>query len=49
MINPNQKLKDEIDRIKQGGESKYHQNLEAQDKMFVRKRLELLFDSDSIV
>ncbi|MGG0940219.1 acyl-CoA carboxylase subunit beta [Brevibacillus centrosporus] len=49
MHNPNQKLKDEIERIRQGGDAKYHQNLEAQDKMFVRKRLELLFDADSIV
>ena len=45
----NQKLQEEIARIKRGGEEKYHRNLAAQDKMFVRRRLELLFDPGSIV
>lgn len=49
MSNSNEKLKEEIARIKRGGDSKYHVNLKEQNKMFVRRRLELLFDADSII
>ncbi|SFA75155.1 Acetyl-CoA carboxylase, carboxyltransferase component [Lentibacillus halodurans] len=39
-------LKERIDNIKKGGQEKYHQKNEEKGKMFVRKRLELLFDDD---
>ncbi|MDT8862047.1 acyl-CoA carboxylase subunit beta [Alkalihalobacillus sp. MEB130] len=38
-------LKDEINVIKQGGDSKYHQMNEGKGKLFVRERLKLLFDN----
>ncbi|KAB2335310.1 acyl-CoA carboxylase subunit beta [Bacillus mesophilum] len=39
-----QTLKDKKKEIEAGGSEKYHQKLEQQNKLFVRKRLELLFD-----
>ncbi|MEW9108805.1 acyl-CoA carboxylase subunit beta [Cytobacillus gottheilii] len=39
-----QTLKDKKRKIEAGGSEKYHQKLEQQNKLFVRKRLELLFD-----
>ncbi|MFC5734865.1 acyl-CoA carboxylase subunit beta [Cytobacillus gottheilii] len=39
-----QTLKDKKRKIEAGGSEKYHQKLEQQNKFFVRKRLELLFD-----
>ena len=39
-------FQDKQDKIKQGGKEKYHQANEAKGKLFVRKRLELLFDED---
>ncbi len=45
----NQKLLEEVARMKRGGDAKYHQQLAEQNKMFVRKRLDLLFDPGSIV
>ncbi len=37
---------DEVERIKKGGADKYHQKLKAQNKLFVRERLELLLDPE---
>jgi len=37
-------LEERIDKIKQGGRDKYHQANAAKGKLFVRQRLELLFD-----
>lgn len=39
-----EQLHERIKKIKQGGKNKYHQANEAKGKLFVRKRLELLFD-----
>ncbi|GAA0444734.1 acyl-CoA carboxylase subunit beta [Lentibacillus halophilus] len=39
-------LKKQTEKIKKGGRDKYHQKNEEKGKMFVRKRLELLFDAD---
>src|SRR5690625_2757622 len=39
-------LKNRIQTIRQGGDEKYHDRNEARGKLFVRKRLELLFDDD---
>lgn len=39
-----QSLKDKKKEIEAGGSEKYHQKLNEQNKLFVRKRLELLFD-----
>lgn len=38
-------LRDKIDEIKAGGQEKYHQKLKEQNKLFVRNRLQLLFDN----
>src|SRR5690625_7999966 len=38
------KLHKRIEKIKQGGHEKYHKRNEERRKLFVRKRLELLFD-----
>lgn len=38
-------LRKRIEKIKNGGKEKYHQKNAEQGKMFVRKRLELLFDA----
>lgn len=38
----------ERERIKQGGSEKYRERVRAQNKMLVRERLELLFDSNSL-
>ncbi|PTX51252.1 acetyl-CoA carboxylase carboxyltransferase component [Melghirimyces profundicolus] len=35
---------EEVERIRKGGAPKYHEKLKAQNKLFVRRRLELLFD-----
>ncbi|GAA5344706.1 acyl-CoA carboxylase subunit beta [Planifilum fimeticola] len=40
------KWEEQTERIKQGGAPKYHEKLEKQNKLFVRRRLELLFDQD---
>lgn len=39
-------LQNRIDKIKEGGPEKYHDANETRGKLFVRKRLELLFDND---
>ncbi|GGJ85029.1 putative carboxylase YngE [Lentibacillus kapialis] len=39
-------LQKRVGTIKKGGHSKYHQKNEEKGKLFVRKRLELLFDED---
>src|SRR5699024_6020383 len=41
-----EELNNRIQQIKQGGKEKYHQRNEEKGKLFVRKRLELLFDED---
>lgn len=40
-----EKLKEKSREIEAGGHSKYHEKLQEQNKLFVRKRLELLFDN----
>ncbi|AUS09356.1 carboxylase [Laceyella sacchari] len=40
------KLAESETRVKAGGAPKYHEKLQQQQKLFVRKRLELLFDDD---
>ncbi|MYL61094.1 acyl-CoA carboxylase subunit beta, partial [Virgibacillus halodenitrificans] len=37
-------LQNKIENIEKGGHEKYHQKNEEKGKLFVRKRLELLFD-----
>ncbi|SFS49811.1 acyl-CoA carboxylase subunit beta [Marininema halotolerans] len=39
-------LQNRAEKIKQGGAPKYHEKLDEQNKLFVRRRLELLFDED---
>lgn len=39
-----EQLGERIRKIEEGGHKKYHEKLEEQKKLFVRKRLELLFD-----
>ncbi|WP_099158214.1 acyl-CoA carboxylase subunit beta [Virgibacillus ndiopensis] len=39
-------LQNRINHIEQGGQEKYHKKNEEKGKLFVRKRLELLFDED---
>ncbi|SES78312.1 Acetyl-CoA carboxylase, carboxyltransferase component [Oceanobacillus limi] len=39
-------LRSRVNEIKKGGHEKYHQKNEEKGKLFVRKRLELLFDQD---
>lgn len=39
-----EKLKEKSKEVEAGGHQKYHEKLQAQNKLFVRKRLELLFD-----
>lgn len=39
-------LNQKMEQIKQGGKEKYHQRNQEKGKLFVRKRLELLFDQD---
>lgn len=39
-----EELQQRIDKIKQGGQEKYHKSNEEKGKLFARKRLELLFD-----
>lgn len=41
-----EELHKRIEKIKQGGTNKYHEANKAKGKLFVRKRLELLFDED---
>ncbi|WP_261133891.1 acyl-CoA carboxylase subunit beta [Bacillus sp. Marseille-Q3570] len=43
----NETLHETKARIEAGGAEKYHEKLKTQNKMFVRKRLDLLFDDDS--
>ncbi|KMK76136.1 acyl-CoA carboxylase subunit beta [Alkalihalobacillus pseudalcaliphilus] len=42
-------LEERAQRIYQGGAQKYHEHNEKQGKLFVRERLQLLFDPDSFV
>ncbi|WP_374724346.1 acyl-CoA carboxylase subunit beta [Calidifontibacillus erzurumensis] len=44
-----QTLKDRIDKIKKGGAQVYHEKNAEKGKLFVRKRLELLFDEGVMV
>ncbi|HLS09312.1 acyl-CoA carboxylase subunit beta [Lentibacillus sp.] len=39
-------LQQRVEKIKQGGQEKYHKKNKEKGKLFVRKRLELLFDED---
>lgn len=39
-------LEENLKKVQAGGAPKYHEKLEHQKKLFVRKRLELLFDDD---
>ncbi|TFJ94769.1 acyl-CoA carboxylase subunit beta [Lentibacillus salicampi] len=39
-------LQNRVDQIKKGGQEKYHRKNEEKGKLFVRRRLELLFDED---
>jgi len=41
-----EELKNRVEKIQAGGAPKYHEKLKQQNKLFVRKRLELLFDDD---
>lgn len=41
-----QQLEEKTSSVKAGGAPKYHEKLASQNKLFVRKRLELLFDDD---
>ncbi|TCS94641.1 acyl-CoA carboxylase subunit beta [Hazenella coriacea] len=41
-----QQLEEKTASVKAGGAPKYHEKLASQNKLFVRKRLELLFDDD---
>ncbi|MGP4080343.1 acyl-CoA carboxylase subunit beta [Pseudalkalibacillus sp. R45] len=43
----NETLNETKARIEAGGAEKYHEKLKTQNKLFVRKRLDLLFDDDS--
>lgn len=40
------KLYGTVERVKKGGAPKYHEKLAEKNKLFVRRRLELLFDGD---
>ncbi|MBS4189117.1 acyl-CoA carboxylase subunit beta [Bacillus sp. FJAT-49705] len=40
-----EKLKEKSREIEAGGHQKYHEKLQSQNKLFVRKRLEILFDN----
>lgn len=40
-------LQGAVEKVEAGGAEKYHEKLKQQNKMFVRDRLELLFDDDS--
>lgn len=42
-------LQNRVEKIKQGGKEKYHLANEEKGKLFVRKRLELLFDEDVLI
>ncbi|MGC5325596.1 acyl-CoA carboxylase subunit beta [Brevibacillus sp. SYSU BS000544] len=42
-------LLERIAQVKQGGEAKYHEKLKEQNKLFVRDRLELLFDDEFMI
>jgi acetyl-CoA carboxylase carboxyltransferase component len=42
-------LRERIAQVKKGGDEKYHAKLKEQNKLFVRDRLKLLFDSDFMV
>lgn len=41
-----EEFQEKVEKIKNGGQEKYHQKNEEKGKLFVRKRLELLFDED---
>lgn len=43
------KLKETIEQIEKGGAPKYHEKNKAQNKLFVRERLDLLFDNEYVV
>ncbi|MCU9612210.1 acyl-CoA carboxylase subunit beta [Caldibacillus lycopersici] len=40
-------LKRNVEKIRKGGNPKYHEQLKVQNKLFVRERLQLLFDNGS--
>ncbi|MFC4076546.1 acyl-CoA carboxylase subunit beta [Salinithrix halophila] len=40
------KLTERTEKVRRGGEPRYHEKLAKQKKLFVRRRLELLFDDD---
>ncbi|GIN83810.1 propionyl-CoA carboxylase [Heyndrickxia sporothermodurans] len=44
VFNPGQTLRVRKEQIKSGGPEKYHEKLQSQNKLFVRDRLQLLFD-----
>ncbi|HEU4384327.1 MAG TPA: acyl-CoA carboxylase subunit beta [Anaeromyxobacteraceae bacterium] len=46
---PDQRIGDELDRVRRGGAEKYHQKNAEQGKIFVRERLRLLLDEGSLV
>ncbi len=43
-LKKSQQLQSLVEKVKQGGQEKYHQKNKAQNKLFVRERLQLLFD-----
>jgi len=45
----NEKLLDSIEKIKKGGDEKYHKKMAEAGKMFVRDRLKLFFDEGTFV
>lgn len=44
MLSFEKQLQEQVEKIKKGGAAKYHEKNEQQGKLFVRDRLELLFD-----
>lgn len=43
-VHYNEQLEEKVEEILAGGQAKYHEQLKAQNKLFVRDRLKLLFD-----
>jgi methylmalonyl-CoA decarboxylase subunit alpha len=48
-LTPDQRIEQELDRIRKGGADKYHRKNAEQHKLFVRERLSLLLDDGSFV
>ena len=44
---PAAKLSEKLNKIRQGGATKYHQKLKEEGKLFARDRLKLLLDKDT--